>query len=87
MIEQMFEKLLESSSLFKEILSQLEKLFKNVSQLAETLVKLTTTVKSHQDAISELSMAYVGIISAINQDEGLNNPFLLFDKIDDSELN
>lgn len=87
MIEQMFEKLLESSPFIKEILTQLEKLFKNVSQLAETLLKLTTTIKSHQDAITELSMAYAGIISALNQGEDLNNSFSFLGAIDDSELN
>lgn len=87
MIEQIFEKLLESSPLVKDILSQLEKLFKSVSQMAETLLKLTTTIKSHQDAITELSMAYIGIISALNQQENLSDPFSILGGIDDTELN
>lgn len=80
-IEQLFETLLEGSSKFKEILLSIEKLMKNMAQLAETIFNLSNTIKSHHEAINDLTLAYQVIIKFMNPlGEDIFN-------IEDSELN
>lgn len=86
MIEQIFEKLLEASPVIKGILTSIEKILADLAQLAETLLKVTATVKSHQDTMVELTMAYSSIISVLNQNL-VNDPLFMLNGIDDTELN
>jgi hypothetical protein len=53
-LEKLFEKLLESSSTFKQLNESFFTIISKLAQLAETVIDLVQTVKAQQVAISEL---------------------------------